>query len=748
MSRTARTARITRTPRTRRLAAAVAVALAVTGGALTAPAVAAAPTAVTAPADAQPPVPLIKDGGNLASAGPSGFLSVHYTEDTASSLWTRYADGSTLTLPGTGTYLPTRRSDLLTQVDSGVLTIRDMGSDGEPVVIDLGHVAPGYQTGQAVGPSSAVAVWTDPEGGEELHLVTRTATGLRAEKITGFPELANITAVVTDSPGTVLVYYSDPAKPTAAYHHTVVDVERRAVVEDVAPPYAISGLAVSPTHLAWVEMTTDTTATVLVMPRGKTPADALRIPLRGTSNLRVGLLDGWVLYGQDGAHEAYRPNPLYALTARSLTDGRTVKVLDSFTAMTPGPGDALLAQGGTLARGEGVYRIGPGPEGVPEATQVATTGRPTALTLLGHDVPDLVDLDRQTQVPLSWRLSATNAAVKVKLTHTATGQSVTWSPTYEGGGVYRTLWNGRFGSSVGSPAYAPVPNGAYTWQLTAEPSSGVGPVLEKSGGFTVRRAPVPHDYDDNGVPDLVQQAGGQLWAHHPVDPLDGRRTSESAPMVLGSGGWDAYDRIVATGNLAGAPKSDLLARDRSGVLWLYQGTGTGFTKRVQVGGGWQAYDRITSAADLTGDGRTDLLAADKAGVLWLYKGTGSASAPFAKRTKVGGGWQGYNDLAAVGNVAGAAAGDLVARDKDGVLWLYLGKGDGTFTTRTRIGGGWQGYHHVTGFGDVNRDGHADLFSVSKYHEPYVYLGTGQRATPFSPRQPFRSYSEPTSLYLY
>ncbi|KQX50066.1 hypothetical protein ASE09_17200 [Streptomyces sp. Root66D1] len=45
----------------------------------------------------------------------------------------------------------------------------------------------------------------------------------------------------------------------------------------------------------------------------------------------------------------------------------------------------------------------------------------------------------------------------------------------------------------------------------------------------------------------------------------------------------------------------------------------------------------------------------------------------------------YKEVTAVGNVAGAAAGDLVARDSAGVLWLHLGKGDGAFAPRTRFG---------------------------------------------------------------
>ncbi|KAF2774605.1 hypothetical protein [Streptomyces sp. OM5714] len=40
----------------------------------------------------------------------------------------------------------------------------------------------------------------------------------------------------------------------------------------------------------------------------------------------------------------------------------------------------------------------------------------------------------------------------------------------------------------------------------------------------------------------------------------------------------------------------------------------------------------------------DLVARDSAGVLWLYRGTGSASAPYAARTKIGGGWNTYNVL--------------------------------------------------------------------------------------------------------
>ncbi|MFD0428612.1 FG-GAP repeat domain-containing protein [Streptomyces zhihengii] len=118
-----------------------------------------------------------------------------------------------------------------------------------------------------------------------------------------------------------------------------------------------------------------------------------------------------------------------------------------------------------------------------------------------------------------------------------------------------------------------------------------------------------------------------------------------------------------------------MARDRSGVLWLYLGKGDGtFTARTRVGGGWGGYTSVAAGGDLTGDGRADLVASDASGVLWLHRGTGDRSAPFAARTRVGGGWGIYDSLTLAGDLAGAKAGDLLARDHSGVLWLYLGKG--------------------------------------------------------------------------
>ncbi|MEW2296428.1 VCBS repeat-containing protein [Streptomyces sp. NPDC006743] len=240
-----------------------------------------------------------------------------------------------------------------------------------------------------------------------------------------------------------------------------------------------------------------------------------------------------------------------------------------------------------------------------------------------------------------------------------------------------------------------------------------------------------HDIDDNGLADLLgRDAAGVLWRDSAQD---------GQPRARIGGGWQTYDKIENVGDVAGPTSPgftpELVARDKDGVLWLYSGREDGnFSARVRVGPGWQTYAHLTGGSDLTGDGRPDVVAVDKSGDLWLYRSTGSTGRPFEARVRIGHGWDIYNQLNAVGDLAGSPAGDLVARDKDGVLWLYLGKGDGTYAQRTRIGAGWQVYSQLVGAGDVDHDGKADLFAYRPDTSTvYLYSGTGDATRPFEAR---------------
>ncbi|MFC9395077.1 hypothetical protein ACFTWS_18225 [Streptomyces sp. NPDC057027] len=173
---------------------------------------------------------------------------------------------------------------------------------------------------------------------------------------------------------------------------------------------------------------------------------------------------------------------------------------------------------------------------------------------------------------------------------------------------------------------------------------------------------------------------------------------------------DARGNVVSKGTagveaVLGTPEAPLRgavhARDKDGVLWRYEGTGSAdgkLTARKRVGGGWNAYTAIVPVGPVTADGQGDLVARDKGGVLWYYQGSGNPDAPFKPRVRVGGGWNVYTAIATNGY-------GLVARDKDGVLWNYLSDFGTTLQPRVRVGGGWNTYTQIRGYADglVARD---------------------------------------------
>ncbi|MEV4425082.1 FG-GAP-like repeat-containing protein [Streptomyces sp. NPDC053792] len=708
------------------LATAVAIALAVTAG-TTATAAAATTGVVTAAAgqSAEQDVLPFPDGAVIAGAGRTGFLAGRTVDGRTTYEWTRYGDGSTTALPA-GTLAPPGQTDVVTTVDGSVHTLRDMASESAPVTIDVGLLGEGYRAGRAIGPSTLVTTKATAAGGSEVHIVSRASGTLVDDKVTGLPETAVVRRLIVDQPGTLLVRYADVYDGSPGTHIAVVDVEKRAVVEqyETQPVGNHDGdVALSATHIAWIERPTYNTTDVVVVRRDG--GETKRVHLGESGSLSIELTGDWLLYGQAGGYQAIQPKPLYALTAQSLTTGETVKLLDHLTSSAPGPDGTQLVRGGTVAEGEGLYRIALGQDGRPVTELVASTGKPTTLELLGQNVPEAIDLDHApVPVPLTWTFSRSSARVQVDVVHTATGEA--WSTGgYPNNGTYTARWNGLFNDGI--TAY----NGTYTWRMTAEPANGIGPSLTRTGTLRIDRKTVQHDFNDNGVPDPLVEERGQLFR------LDGGQFfGETVRLpfkwLLGTS-WGVYDRLVSPGDVGGSRHSDIVTRDGAGVLWLHQGTGHALAPRVRIGGGWNVYRQITGGSDLDGDGRPDLVAADTAGTLWFYKSTGDATKPFAPRKRIGGGWTVYDNLTATGDIGGGPAGDLVARDKAGVLWLYLGKGDGTFAPRTRIGGGWNSYANIVGIGDIDRDGRPDLLATTTVGGyAYRYQGTGNWKAPFAP----------------
>ncbi|MFJ7943124.1 FG-GAP-like repeat-containing protein [Streptomyces sp. NPDC096354] len=293
-----------------------------------------------------------------------------------------------------------------------------------------------------------------------------------------------------------------------------------------------------------------------------------------------------------------------------------------------------------------------------------------------------------------------------------------------------------------------LPNGAYTWTLSAKPADGQGAALAASGsvkltgGTAVRRDFVGNDgFGDllgftseggadfrggtgNGTGTVSSKVSGSGWTGAntvtravPFDDVNGDRCNDvlvrvksgelraykpscggalksSTAYTKVGAGWNVYDVLTSPGDLTGDGRADLLGRETStGYLYLYESKGAGvFKSRVKIGTGWKGY-LLAGAGDLNGDGKGDLLARDTAGVLWRYAGTGTGK--LATRVKVGVGWQIYNSLVGVGDASGDGKADLVARDTSGVLWTYRGDGKGLFAARAKVGPGWQMYSRLS-----------------------------------------------------
>ncbi|MFE2047746.1 FG-GAP repeat domain-containing protein [Streptomyces sp. NPDC059459] len=716
-------------PSGRRLAAAVTVALAVTAGltgtsgpAGAAPSASVSATARQAADQSAVPFPA---GHRIVGVTESGYLTK--APSSVAHSWMRASDGAVTALPDGVIVSATGADDLLAVSTPYDARLEDAATGEQPVRIRL---RAGGGTGAYAGAAGRALFSTASraEGGIDLRMHTEGDT---TSTVISWPRGVNAVSVRAGTSSHALLTYRTLGDGFFTYHWALIDLAAGIVTETGQRGDLGTGdIAVSANHVAWVEYGTEGPSIVV---HTRATGEKRRIATFAgliARDIKVGLQGDHLVYGDPGGLTDTYESTLHDLTAHNLRTGATTHLLDHLTSAATAPDGVLHVRGGTVGGGEGLYRITPDAGGTPTASLVASTGEPTGLALVGHDVPAVIDLGRDRgRVKLRWTLTRNNAELRVTLRHVRTGMSA--QQVFQGPEATNFTFDWRGAVDQGR---ATAPNGDYTWEITARPRNGIGPAVSSSGTFTVTRGPAPHDFNDNGSPDLLARdsGGGLHRVDTHFDTLDDQLVSAETELV--GGGWNTYDQIEAAGDIGGASTGDLVARDKAGVLWHYLGKGDGtFAARTRIGGGWGVYDKIAAGSDVTDDGKSDLLATDKSGVLWLYKGTGDWRAPFAGRVKAGTGYGAYNQITATGDIGGAKTGDLIARDDAGVLWLHLGKGDGTFAARTRIGGGWGVYEYIVGTGDADRDGRPDLYAYGT-EGTFHYSGTGDWRAPFGSRQ--------------
>ncbi|MFI1656943.1 N-acetylmuramoyl-L-alanine amidase [Streptomyces sp. NPDC020472] len=231
---------------------------------------------------------------------------------------------------------------------------------------------------------------------------------------------------------------------------------------------------------------------------------------------------------------------------------------------------------------------------------------------------------------------------------------------------------------------------------------------------------------------LARDTSGVLWQYQGTG-------SVSAPYLTRyriSAGWNTYNTVTPMTALRADGTGDVMARDTTGVMWYFPGSGNPsmpFKSRIKVSAGWQIYDRMVGVRDITGDGKADLLAREPSGNLWLFKGTGTPATPFAPRVKVSAGWTIYNQLVGTGDLTGDGKPDVMARDTSGNMWIFKGTGTSTlFSPRVKISAGWQTYNSLVGPSDLTRDGKVDFTGRDSTGVLWTFPGTGT-STLFAPR---------------
>ncbi|MFB6896210.1 FG-GAP repeat domain-containing protein [Streptomyces hydrogenans] len=218
-------------------------------------------------------------------------------------------------------------------------------------------------------------------------------------------------------------------------------------------------------------------------------------------------------------------------------------------------------------------------------------------------------------------------------------------------------------------------------------------------------------------------SAGDIWGYTPVGGGAIQRLADKSGW-----GWTSYKHFTQADMDADRGSDGFYAVRSDGRLNYTDGGPV-----RDIGGGWGIYNKVFSAANTGGGAADDILARDSAGVLWHYLGYGNGA--LTQRTRIGSGWNAYTQIAGKGDVSGDGKADIVARDRNGVLWLYKGTGSRTspFTGRTRIGSGWNTYNLLVSSGDLTGDGRADLVARDGSGALYLYKGKGSSTSPYSGR---------------
>jgi hypothetical protein len=172
--------------------------------------------------------------------------------------------------------------------------------------------------------------------------------------------------------------------------------------------------------------------------------------------------------------------------------------------------------------------------------------------------------------------------------------------------------------------------------LSTQPGRRIG-----TGWNAYNALVTPGDFSGDGRADLVvRTSDGALYLYRG----NGTGGFSGSRVRIGSG-WQGFSRVVGVGDLSGDGHADLAAVTSGGDLYLYRGDGRGafLSGRTRIGTGWAGFTAVVGVGDFSGDHRADLVARTRSGDLYLYKGNGRGGFQ-SGATRIGTGWSGFTAL--------------------------------------------------------------------------------------------------------
>ncbi|MCD0485677.1 VCBS repeat-containing protein [Streptacidiphilus sp. ASG 303] len=164
--------------------------------------------------------------------------------------------------------------------------------------------------------------------------------------------------------------------------------------------------------------------------------------------------------------------------------------------------------------------------------------------------------------------------------------------------------------------------------------SGVSKPVDEGAGWNGYTAlAMPGNLGGTAADDVVgRDRSGVLWVH------PGYSNGHLGRRIRVGSGWNTYRAIFGKFDYTGDGRTDLLGVDYHNTVWVHPGTGDvkrPFHRRIRLATNFRGYDYVLSTGDVNRDGRSDFLARDTSGRLWLFRGYNRVSRPFAARYSLG-----------------------------------------------------------------------------------------------------------------